>query len=454
MRTLPQASSLAARLRRAFWLFGGFMVLLFAGVALFAALLQEDSLLRLQAETVLERHLEEHPETLTADARQPIPLHSGWFTLHPDETTLPDPFREEIAQLPPGTWNLEPRKAFAGEEYIVIVHETDGARSYFLYDVRRFDEVSEFLVSQLLVLSIGGGAVLLMGFFLAGGWSRRFFAPVSALAATIEGASEPAVLASALSDRAGDPEEVEALRQSLEASMARVDRFVQRERHFTRNASHELRTPLTVIRGAAELLVRELESPRERARVGRIQRAVADMEELIAAFLYLAREELSTEHEDPIDLDTSIQRVVDANRHVLGDRAVEVQVEISEPVEIRLPEQVFSILLSNLVRNAFQSTAEGDVKIAVESGRIAVLDTGAGVSDVDSPEAIATAPGRGFGLLIVRELCDRIGWSLRLGNREERGAVAELTWNIAEHIGKNIRKDRRKAQNIEKNRER
>ena len=85
--------------------------------------------------------------------------------------------------------------------------------------------------------------------------------------------------------------EARQLAQALHTLGERVEAFVARERNFTRDASHELRTPLTVIRVAADLLEAERElSPRGERSLRRIQRASRDMEQVIDAFLILARE--------------------------------------------------------------------------------------------------------------------------------------------------------------------
>ena len=90
---------------------------------------------------------------------------------------------------------------------------------------------------------------------------------------------------------AGIDSEIHTLIQALNNLMARVDRFVERERTFTREASHELRSPLTVIRMASDTLLnrRSLDTG-SRDMVEKIQRSAQDMEELTEALLVLARD--------------------------------------------------------------------------------------------------------------------------------------------------------------------
>jgi len=66
-------------------------------------------------------------------------------------------------------------------------------------------------------------------------------------------------------------DEINVLVDSLNSFTAEINRFIDRERQFTRDASHELRTPLTVIQGSAEFLSNTAElTPLQQRAVDRI----------------------------------------------------------------------------------------------------------------------------------------------------------------------------------------
>ena len=430
-----RTTNLARRLQRRIWWLGVFIAGLSSLIVFAGSRRQEDSLFRMQARLALDAYLERHPEIL--DGAPLAPLDSPWFSVYRGEDGLPPEYRAQARELPPGPHDLT-RQASGPEEHVLVIREVRQGwpRLYLLFDVRDFNKSDELLYSGWLVFLAVGGVAALLALLFATSSTRRFFAPVSSLVETIETTSEPGHFATTFDraggERHGDPEEVRELRGNLRASMARIDRLVQREREFSRNASHELRTPLTVIRSGAELLGRELDSPTALRRVRNIERAASEMEQVIDMFLCLAREELPPESDHPVDLEHVARSVVDANIHLLGSREVEVRVQCSRPVVLRASDQILSILLSNLVRNAFTSTQTGSVTIEADADRVRVLDTGEGVSLRTGEAAFSDKPtGRGFGLRIVEDLCKRLGWSFVLTERASGGAVAELQWPIS-----------------------
>lgn len=143
-------------------------------------------------------------------------------------------------------------------------------------------------------------------------------------------------------------------------------------------------------------------------------------------FLYLAREELPPQTEHPVDLERVARSVVDANAHLLRSRDVDVRIRFPRPVGLTVSDQMVSILLSNLVRNAFASTQAGSVTIDGDEHRVRVLDTGCGASGAAAFSDARTESG--VGLLIVEDLCARLGWDFALSDRPSGGAVAELSW--------------------------
>ena len=424
-----RTTDLASNLERRIWFLGVFIAGLSALIVVIGSHRQEDSLFRMQAEAAFDAYVEQHPEVL--DGAPPPPIGSPWFSVSRGEQALPAKFREQARELPPGTHELFSRRP-GPEDYILVVRQgPEGlGRFYLLYDVREFNERDELLYSGWLFFLAVGGVAALLALFLTTSATRRLFAPVSSLVETIETTSAPGGFAAtfdrAEGEQSGDPEEIRQLRSNLRASMARIDRLVQREREFSRNASHELRTPLTVIRSAAELLGREIESQTAQRRVRSIERATLELERVIDMFLCLAREELPPEAEHPVDLEHVARSVVHANAHLLRGRDVDVRIRFPRPVGLTVSDQIVSILLSNLVRNAFASTREGSVTVEGDPHRVRVLDTGHGISRA----AVASGAPRenGVGLRIVEDLCARLGWDFALSDRPSGGAMAELSW--------------------------
>ena len=220
------------------------------------------------------------------------------------------------------------------------------------------------------------------------------------------------------------------LARALEASTERSRAFLERERRFTRDASHELRSPVTVVRGAAELLsgLPEAESPRVRRPLDRIRRAADDMSRLIDAFLWLAREEELSAKSELRSLERTAAEAVERHRHLLDGKPVELELEVEPDAEVRAPEGVLGIVLGNLLANACFFTQEGRIRIHGDATALHVDDAGPGIPEERRQEVLAphehdpASRGFGLGLAIVRDLCERFGWRLELGDAPATGS--------------------------------
>jgi signal transduction histidine kinase len=220
-----------------------------------------------------------------------------------------------------------------------------------------------------------------------------------------------------------------------------VRAHVEREKRFTRNASHELRTPVTVLKGATELLGHRIPPGDAHLRplLERISRATADMETTVETFIWLAREQSELpggQAERPggqeCEVGGIVRRTVEAHRHRLAGKPVEVRLDLAWELTVRAPASVLGSALGNLVANAFEHVERGEVTIGTTPGAIFVEDTGAGIAtdllgDVRHPFVRGDASsGHGLGLAIIEELCQRFGWTLSLASDGSRGTRAQI----------------------------
>jgi signal transduction histidine kinase len=269
------------------------------------------------------------------------------------------------------------------------------------------------------------------------GWltSRKVMAPVAHLSELVD-KSGPDNLPTDLSKTFFD-DEVGVLAKALEQAMQRVETFVEREHQFSRYASHELRTPVTIIKGAVVLLKRKLSEKDDPAYrpLKRIERSVANMENIIETLLWLSREGLAVDQDHVLAVGSIVRETIEQNRYLLGDKPVEMAFVPEGDPQLSIPAPIFQIMLTNLIRNAIQHTASGKISVIVRDDRVIVSDTGAGMG----PEALGlvTQPpsgqeqykGHGIGLSIVRRLCNRLDWNLEFASAPGRGTTAQLIFS-------------------------
>jgi len=222
--------------------------------------------------------------------------------------------------------------------------------------------------------------------------------------------------------------------QASNNHLERVEQFIKRERSLLDQASHEFRTPIAVIAGAVELLKQNALPEPSLPALGRIENAVADLSETMEALLYLAREpDRSGEAEDVSVLHTLLPRLVRDHEHLLAGKAVEMRLGHVDDAYLIAPEAMLRIALSNLIRNASESTDVGLIEVSLAQGVFSVVDSGAGFDPVEATRRFrenmrSTAPsrGQGLGLFLITRICERFGWKLTIESTGSGGTCARL----------------------------
>ncbi|MCG8456502.1 MAG: HAMP domain-containing histidine kinase [Holophagales bacterium] len=404
----------------AFALFGCVLTLLFASLVWGAAHYSEDRMIMRSLELELERYLTARATDLGA----PLP-RTPWLQGTFDAEALPPDLRSWTGRADGIYERAQPwieTESSNFMEYFLLIHTLESGQRLYLYldadQTEVFDDHLAFIGFTLLG-AVGG--VTLIAIALGRMTARRVIAPVIELAdrvARLEKEPDGVLSSAGFAD-----DEVGLLARALESSTARSRAFLERERRFTRDASHELRSPVTVVRGAVELLgsLPEAETPRIRRPLDRIRRAADDMSRLIDAFLWLAREEDLSEGSSPRSLQEVAENAVARHHHLLDGKPVRVELEIDPEARVHAPDGVLGIVLGNLVANAFFFTQEGSIELGGDASSLYIEDSGPGIP-ADRRRAVLapherghTSHGFGLGLAIVRDLCERFGWRLELG---------------------------------------
>lgn len=330
-----------------------------------------------------------------------------------------------LATLPPGRHEIR----VGTLSYRAAVLDRDNARYYLLYDIslqlkreQRFAQKLGLAAFAMTLLSA------LLGIVLSG----AAVAPVRELAARVrhrrpEDWDQP--LAEHFHDR-----EIEELTGVFDRQLSRMRAFMERERAFGADMSHELRTALAVILSATEVLLDDDKlGEKQKARVERIERAARDMAELGTALLLMARED----HAQPgggCQVAAVVEEAVEKQRHLLGSKPVGVDVQTDPALVVAADCGLVDILISNLVRNAFSYTDAGSVTIHQDSRSLVISDTGRGIPGDAIDQAFLrhfrdiTSTGAGIGLSLVKRICDRYGWQVRLESGERQGTTVTVVF--------------------------
>lgn len=342
-----------------------------------------------------------------------------------------NPVPEAYEGFEPGFHDLKSGSGFS----LVHVSEGGGKRLYLLFDGENVGHLA--FVFGLVPLA-GVLVVLYLSAWISYRQSRRAVSPIIALARTVQtlDPQRPEKDAFRAAEFTADADhEVATLADALARFAERISDFVERERNFTRDASHELRSPLTVIRIAADMLLSEQElSGPARSSVLRIQRSAKDMEELVEAFLLLARESEQSLSRDPVQVNALLRDEVSRARELVGNDRIRVELAEHARLSVIASERVLSVVFGNLIRNALSYTDEGKVEISVDEDGVRIEDSGVGMPEQEIQKVFdpfyrtgdSRRGGHGVGLTIVKNLSSRFGWTVDIDSEHRVGTTVTV----------------------------
>ncbi|WP_161626942.1 sensor histidine kinase [Sulfuricella denitrificans] len=330
----------------------------------------------------------------------------------------------ELLRLNPGKYQL----TLANIPYRVAVVDQGDERYVMLFNEMRQRQREElfliYLVAGALIMTLVSAAI---GWWLAG----RVVAPVATLARRVDKARPEDEVPDVAKGFSSD--EIGKLARVFDGYLRRMRAFMDRERAFTADVSHELRTPLAIIQGAVELMEEDDSlDEKQQKRIARVGRAARQMIDLTAALLLMAREKTSDEPvEQECDVCDVVRDVVEAHRYLVS-ATTNVEIDYRSRPRISAERTLLSIVIANLIRNAFTYTESGSVFIQVDDNCLTVTDTGRGIHEEEIGKVFqrhfkgSTSTGAGIGLSLVKRICDRYGWETVIDSTEGRGTAAQL----------------------------
>jgi signal transduction histidine kinase len=221
-------------------------------------------------------------------------------------------------------------------------------------------------------------------------------------------------------------------RAELHAANQRLAEHEETRSRLFMNLSHDFRTPLALIRGEAELLLRDGDA-RGVTSLGRIVSSVAAMSDLTEQLLELARLDLGQVPHHPAVFDVAPLARELAALHQPPTAAISVTTSApDEPLLVRADPGHTRRILGNLVANAVRATSRQGSFVQLRTRRegasvvVEVVDDGPGIpperrARVFERFASFEAQGStvsGIGLALARELTQVNGGALSLLDTE------------------------------------
>ena len=356
----------------------------------------------------------------------------GYIAIGEDYSKVPT----TLVQYVPGSHRIE----YDGTQPILHITDHRGARLFLLF---ASDQVSD-LAFYFGILPLSLALLLIYGLsYFAYRLTHRAVSPIIQMADyferfDFEGDRSPTLNLEPI--RASADTEVAAMIDAIGRFESRLERFIERERIFTRDASHELRTPIAVFKGSLDLLERKSEQfSQEQEIFSRMRRTVQDMESLIETLLLLAREDELQIPDSGQIMNEAIGESIERLRPLAEKNYNTIHFIDSAKLKVQAPERVVQILVTNLVRNSINYTKGGTVSVSVNETSVRVIDTGIGMTPEDLKSAFEPffraetgrdmSSGHALGLSIVKRLARQFQWTISAESTPEQGTTVIVSFN-------------------------
>ena len=205
----------------------------------------------------------------------------------------------------------------------------------------------------------------------------------------------------------------------LKKSLKKNAKLMAREKEFLSHASHELRTPIAIIRANMDILGKMDESAPLKVPLARVKRANTNMQLITETLLWLARQSENQPIESLVSLPLLLDQLIEDQQYLIQGEEVTVITAYGNAPSLVLASTPVMIVLNNLIRNAFQYTHCGWIKISY-------LDESVVIENMDSDQIDdQNVVSFGFGLELTEKVCCKLGWKLDIQHKEG-GVVAKL----------------------------
>ena len=238
--------------------------------------------------------------------------------------------------------------------------------------------------------------------------------------------------------------------RDLAVANERLEELDRLKSDFVSNVSHELRTPLTAIKGAVDLVLREVAGPLTEKQIHYLTRVRSNTQHLAGLINDLL--DLSKIESGKIEMKSSrvslgglVHDVVETLRPIAVEKAIALDATIPEPsIMVWADRDKINQVLMNLIGNAIKFTpAQGSVTVSASSEgnqrvQVSVSDTGPGVSRNEKEKIFdrfyqiaevggAKPKGTGLGLAICKALVELHGGRIWVESEPNRGSIFSFT---------------------------
>ncbi len=359
-------------------------------------------------------------------------------------------YDDDYSKVPAALKNITEqyqRISINGKKPIAYVTEKGNRKLILVFEEAQVSKLALYFgITPLIIVLL----IVYLPAFISFVFSKRAFSPVLKLVNRLESAK---ISRSGLHDLEFDDikkignVDVNTLIDTFQNFSDRISELINRERNFSRYASHELRTPLTVLRGSMSLLKRQELTDKGHQLVDRMQPMIEDMQALIEALLMLSRDEVIEISDEPLLINDLLKSTVEDTIRLFDPRNIKLNWQPKNLIQAHISEQLFAIVISNLVRNAcIYSVESAEITVVVDGSNIIIQDNGKGMNEEQLKRIMepfyradehGEEKGFGLGLSIVDMVCQQCQWDISFESELGAGTQAILTLPEVEILATN-----------------
>ncbi|MBI2400373.1 MAG: response regulator [Deltaproteobacteria bacterium] len=231
---------------------------------------------------------------------------------------------------------------------------------------------------------------------------------------------------------------------SVKELVIRVEKLLteKRQKNLHRSVIHELSNRITTLGAYSRLIEGAEDGNTARKYIQSVCRQVDSTEELIHEAGIFLDADLMELKPEPCGLYEVLKIAADAYRELASRKGVTIRIEAEENIEVITDKYAFKQVIFNLAGNAVKyarTSGEVELRATKVDGKIlvSIRDNGIGIPAVDLPHVFdqgfrasnvpSTVKGSGFGLYIVKVLCERLGAAMSVKSTVGEGTEFCIT---------------------------
>lgn len=212
--------------------------------------------------------------------------------------------------------------------------------------------------------------------------------------------------------------EFRQLEKAVTEATDRSNEAYEKQKQFIGNASHELQTPLAVLGGRIDWMLDNDSLGEENiGELVKMKREVVHISRLNKTLLLLTKID-NGQFPDVMDINLSsiVQSQKEMYEEIFSRKNIHCSLEMQDsPVVVRMNETLATILVTNLIKNAFMHSPEGGiVTIALDGNGLAVENNGEAPLDRERIfdrfyQGAKKEGSTGLGLALAKTIADKNG---------------------------------------------